>query len=260
MKSFAVGLFAATIFFVMSSHAAVQTKEITYSADGTTLKGFLAWDGTISGPRPGILVVHEWWGLNDYARSRAEQLAKLGYTAFAVDMYGNGRTAAHPKDAQALMADVAHSPETVLARFQAALDVLKKQSTVNPDKIGAIGYCFGGAVVLNAVRSGIDLDAVASFHGALAGLIPVKGPIKAKILVCTGADDPLVTPDQVEAFKEQMKGSHYEVISYPGARHGFTNPKSDENREKYDLQFLAYNPEADTKSWEAMKGLFKKVF
>ncbi len=244
----------------MTSHAEVQTKEITYSADGTTLKGFLAWDPTLSGPRPGILVVHEWWGLNDYARSRAEQLARLGYTAFAVDMYGNGRTAAHPSDAKDLMMSVTQSPDTVLARFQAALNVLKKQSTVDPDRIGAIGYCFGGAVALSGARSGMDLKAVASFHGALAGLAPVKEPVKARILVCTGADDPMIPAEQVEAFKQEMKGTDLEVISYPGAKHGFTNPKADENRDKYDLQFLAYSPEADAKSWEAMKELFKKVF
>ena len=194
------------------------------------MKGFLAWDDSISGKRPGILVVHEWWGLNDYARSRAKQLAELGYTALAVDMYGEGKTAEHPKDAGDFAASVMKDPQVALARFQAAMDVLKSQPTVDPEKIAAIGYCMGGAIVLNAARQGIDLDAVASFHGSIGGLLPIKGPIKAKVLVCHGADDSFIPPEKVAAFKQEMKeaGADFKFVSYPGAKHGFSNPASDE--------------------------------
>ena len=165
MKTLLLGALAA-VFFSSSLNASMKTKEVTYSEGSTQMKGFLAWDDSISGKRPGILVVHEWWGLNDYARSRAKQLAELGYTALAVDMYGEGKTAEHPKDAGAFAASVMKDPQVALARFQAAMDALKSQPTVDPEKIAAIGYCMGGAIVLNAARQGIDLDAVASFHGS----------------------------------------------------------------------------------------------
>jgi dienelactone hydrolase len=243
------------------SHASIKTAEVTYSEGGTNLKGFLAWDDAISGKRPGVLVVHEWWGLNDYVRSRAKQLAELGYTALAVDMYGDGKVADHPKDAGDFAASVMKDPQVALARFRAAMEALKLQPTVDPDKIAAIGYCMGGAIVLNAARQGFDLDAVASFHGSLGGLMPIKGPIKAKVLVCHGADDSFIPPEAVEAFKKDMKdaGADFKFISYPGAKHGFTNPGADEAGKKFQIN-IAYNAEADAESWKELKALLQAAF
>jgi len=249
----------AVVFFSLPLKASIKTEEVTYSEGSTKLKGFLAWDDSISGKRPGILVVHEWWGLNDYARGRAKQLAELGYAALAVDMYGDGKTADHPKDAGAFAASVMKDPQVALARFRAAMDVLKSQPTVDPEKIAAIGYCMGGAIVLNAARQGIDLDAVASFHGSLGGLVAIKEPIKAKVLVCHGAADSFIPPETVEAFKKDMKETDFKFISYPGAKHGFTNPAADEAAKKFNID-LAYNSEADVESWKELKAFLQAAF
>ena len=251
----------ATVLLSLPLKAAIKTQEVTYSAGDTTMKGFLAWDDSISGKRPGILVVHEWWGLNDYARSRAKQLAELGYAALAVDMYGEGKAADHPKDAGAFAASVMENPQVALARFRAAMDALKAQPMVDAEKIAAIGYCMGGAIVLNAARQGIDLDAVASFHGSLGGLMPIKGPIKAKVLVCHGADDSFIPPEKVSAFKEEMKeaGADLKFVSYPGAKHGFSNPAADESGKKFSID-IAYNAKADAESWKELQALLQAVF
>ena len=260
MKALLIGALAA-VFFSLPVKASIATKEVTYSEGSTNMKGFLAWDDSISGKRPGILVVHEWWGLNDYARSRAKQLAELGYTALAVDMYGDGKAADHPKDAGAFAASVMKDPQVALARFRAAMEVLKSQPTVDPEKIAAIGYCMGGAIVLNAARQGIDLDAAASFHGSLGGLLPIKGPVKAKILVCHGEADSFIAPEKVAAFNQEMKdaGVDFKFIAYPGAKHGFSNPAADETGKKFDLD-IAYNREADTESWKELQALLQGVF
>lgn len=249
------------VLFASASRASIKTEEVNYSEGDTKLKGFLAWDDAMSGKRPGVLVVHEWWGLNDYARSRAKQLAELGYTAFAVDMYGDGKVADHPKDAGEFAASVMKDPEVAFSRLRTAMQVLKSQPTVDPDKIAAIGYCMGGAIVLNAAREGFDLDAVASFHGSLGGLVPIKGPIKAKVLVCHGAADSFIPPEKVEAFKKEMKeaDADFKFISYPGAKHGFTNPAADEAHKKFEID-VAYNVEADTESWKELKAFLQAVF
>ncbi|HEY5778620.1 MAG TPA: dienelactone hydrolase family protein [Terrimicrobiaceae bacterium] len=249
------------VVFASASRASIKTEEVNYSEGDTKLKGFLAWDDAMSGKRPGVLVVHEWWGLNDYARSRAKQLAELGYTAFAVDMYGDGKDADHPKDAGEFAASVMKDPQVALSRLRAAMQVLKSQPTVDPDKIAAIGYCMGGAIVLNAAREGFDLDAVASFHGSLGGLVPIKGPIKAKVLVCHGAADSFVPPEKVEAFEKEMKEANadFKFVSYPGAKHGFTNPAADEAHKKFEID-VAYNSEADTESWKELKAFLQAVF
>lgn len=251
----------AFICLVAASHASMKTKELNYSEGGTTFKGFLAWDDSISGKRPGVLVVHEWWGLNDYVRGRAKQLAELGYTALAVDMFGEGKVADHPKDAGAFAGALMKDPQVALERFQAAMQTLKSQPTVDPDKIAAIGYCMGGAIVLSAARQGLDLDAVASFHGSLGGLLPIKGPIKAKILVCHGADDSFIPPETVEAFKREMKdaGADMKFVSYPGAKHGFSNPAAEATGKKFEID-IAYNAQADTESWKELKALLESVF
>ena len=251
----------AAVLFSLPLKASIKTEEVSYSEGGTTLKGFLAWDDSISGKRPGILIVHEWWGLDDYVRSRAKQLAELGYTGFAVDMYGDGKVADHPKDAGAFAASVMKDPQVALARFRAAVEALKKQPTVDPEKIAAIGYCMGGAIVLNAARQGMDLDAVASFHGSLGGLMAIEKPIKAKVLVCHGEADSFIPPEKVAAFKKEMKeaDADFKFVSYPGAKHSFSNPAADEAGKKFSLD-IAYDAKADTESWKELQTLLQAVF
>lgn len=245
---------------VAEEESNITTEEVTYSANGAELKGYIAYDDTIEGQRPGVIVVHEWWGHNDYARSRAEDLAKLGYTGFAIDMYGEGKNTEHPEDAEKFMMQVFENMDQGEARFNAALDLLKQHPTVNSEKIGAIAYCFGGAIVLHMARVGTDLDGVVSFHGNLSSMHEVEpGSIKAKILVAHGADDQFTTQEQFEAFKKEMEEAKadYEIIVYEDAAHSFTNPNADKYSEKLPL---AYNEEADRKSWEDMKQFFKEVF
>lgn len=237
----------------------VRTKDITYTQNGTTLKGMIAWDENATGRRPGVLVVHEWWGHDEHARNQAKRLAESGYVALALDMYGDGKQASHPDDAQKFMMEATKDVNVVVARFKAARAALVADSHVDPEKIAAIGYCFGGAVVLNMARAGEDLDAVASFHGALDTFIPATpGGIKAQLLVQTGADDPMVTADIVEKFKAEMTAAkaNFRVVSYPGAKHSFTNP----NAESHGMPALAYNAEADRKSWAELLAMLQKVF
>jgi len=241
---------------------AVTGSEVTYTSGSTTMKGYLAYDDAISGKRPGVLVVHEWWGQNEYARKRAEMLAELGYTALAVDMYGNGKQATHPEDAGKFSGELRRNLPEARARFEAAMKLLQQQPTVDADRIAAIGYCFGGGVVLEMARRGLDLKAVVSFHGSLGTDHPAeKGAIKAKILVANGADDPFTTPEQIAAFKQEMDaaGADYQFINYPGAKHSFTNPSADQYGKQFNLP-LEYNKEADEQSWQAMQQLFKQVF
>jgi dienelactone hydrolase len=255
-----VMLVAGLLLAAATARAEVKTQEIEYKQGDTVLKGFLAWDGAAKGKRPGVLVVHEWWGHNQHARNQALRLAKAGYVGFAIDMYGKGKLATHPKDAEAFMTEATKDPAVVVARFNAALDLLKKQPQVDPAKVGAIGYCFGGGVVLAMARSGADLAAVATFHGALAphGVTAEKGKVKARILVQTGAADPMITKDQVDAFQKEMAdaGAKLEVVTYPNAKHSFTNPDAD----KTGVDGLAYNQEADEKSWAKLLTFLKDVF
>jgi len=240
----------------------IEGKAVEYSAEGVTMKGYLAYDKNIKGKRPGVLVVHEWWGHNEYARKRARMLAEMGYAALAVDMYGDGKTAIHPDDAGKFSSELMKNFSIAKARFIAALEFLKKQSTVDQEQIAAIGYCFGGGVVLNMARQGIDLKGVASFHGSLMAVKPAEpGTVKAKILVLHGSDDKFISPEQIEAFKQEMKtaGADFQFISYPGAIHSFTNPDADEYAKKFKLQ-LGYNAEADKKSWEELRKFFDTIF
>ncbi len=243
-----------------SARAEVRTEEVEYREGDTALQGFLAWDDAAKGKRPGILVVHEWWGHNQHARNQAMRLARAGYVGFALDMYGKGKVATHPKDAQAFMAEATADPQRVAARFDAALAVVKRQPQVDPAKIAAIGYCFGGGVALERARAGAPLAAVATFHGSLkpAGSPAEKGKVTARILVQTGGADPMVPAEQVDAFRKEMKdaGAKAEVITYPKAKHSFTNPDAD----KAGMEALAYDAEADQKSWDAMVAFMRKVF
>ena len=247
------------------SQAAIQTQELPYtSADGTKLIGYYAYDDTVKGPRPGVVVVHEWWGLNDYAKRRARDLAGLGYSALAIDMYGDGKNTEHPKDAMAFMQAALKDGKAASARFQAGLDLLKKQPQTDPDKLAAIGYCFGGKVVLDAARQGVPLAGVVSFHGALVTTTPATpGSVKAKVLVEHGALDSMVTQDNVTAFKSEMDkaGADYKFVSLEGAKHGFSNPDADRlSHGEHGGPDIGYNKEADEKSWADMQKFFKKVF
>jgi dienelactone hydrolase len=235
--------------------AAVQTKEIEYKQGDTPLQGYIAWNDTAKGKVPGVIVVHEWWGHNEHARRQARRLAEAGYVGFALDMYGKGKVATHPAEAQAFVAEATKDPAVMKARFETALDLLKKDPHVDPARIGAIGYCFGGGVVLGMAREGADLAAVATFHGAIGAKTPAApGAVKGRILVLTGADDPMVGPDVVDAFKKEMTAAraNFEVVSFPGAKHSFTNPDAD----KAGVEGLAYNAEADQKSWALMLKAF----
>jgi dienelactone hydrolase len=256
-------------FFLLAvsglTQAAIKTQEIPYqSSDGTRLIGYYAYDDAIKGQRPGVVVVHEWWGLNDYIKRRARELAGLGYSALAIDMYGDGKNTEHPKDAMAFMEAALKDSAAASARFKAGLDLLKKQTQTDPQKIAAIGYCFGGAVVLNAARQGVPLAGVVSFHGALATRTPATpGSVKAKVLVEHGALDSMVTQDNVAAFKAEMDkaGADYQFVSLEGARHGFSNPEADRlGHGDHGGPDIGYSKAADEKSWADMQAFFKKIF
>ncbi len=242
-------------------YAELIEQEITYQVDDIDHQGFLVYPKG-GEDLPGVLVVHEWWGHNAFAREQARALAELGYVAFAVDMYGEGKTADHPKDAGAFASAVFQQFDLAQKRFEAALAELKAQEPVDAEKIAAIGYCFGGGIVLNMARRGVDVDAVVSFHGSLGPVTPAeKGKVKARVLVANGANDPLVTAEQIKAFKEEMDAAdvRYEFLNLEGALHSFTNPAADEVGQKFNLP-LAYSEKAATDSWNAMKALFEEIW
>ncbi|NIO39081.1 MAG: dienelactone hydrolase family protein [Burkholderiales bacterium] len=248
----------------MTSSAAtdIKTEQIEYEANGVKLNGYISWDANQTGPRPGVLVVHEWWGQTDYIRLRARMLAGLGYTGFAVDMYGNGKTASHPDEAGKFMTEILNNMDEGAARFEAARTALKSHASADASKTAAIGYCFGGAVVLEMARRGMDLKGVASFHGNLSTQTKVEpGSIKAKILVLHGDDDVLIPQEQVDAFKSEMLNARAEMkfLGYPGALHGFTNPAATENGKRYGLP-LAYNKSVDKESWNELKQFLGEIF
>ncbi|CAL2085180.1 dienelactone hydrolase family protein [Tenacibaculum sp. 190524A05c] len=239
----------------------VKGEEVIYASDSTNLKGYISFDENKKGKRPGVIIVHEWWGHNDYVRKRADMLAELGYTAIAIDMYGDGKQANHPSDAGKFAQSVMSNLPVAKARFKAALDLLKKHESVNADKIAAIGYCFGGSVALTMANTGEDLDAVAAFHSGVQLPVMPNEELKARVLVCNGAEDPFISPESVKAFTSALDslGKKYEYVSYPGAKHSFTSKEADANGEKFKLP-LAYNAEADQKSWESLQQLLKDVF
>lgn len=248
---------AMVLALVGGANAAVQTKTITYKDGAVECKGYLAFDDAVSGRRPGVLVVHEIWGLNDYARSRAEQLAKMGYIALAADMFGGGKTSEHPQEAMAMGRKVRQSVDAWRRRALAGIDVLKAQPECDGSNLAAIGYCFGGSTVLELAYGGADLKAVVSFHGALVPAKPdeVKS-IKAAVLVCHGAADSLIPASAVKAFRDALDqgGIKYEFVAYPGAVHSFTVPGA----EKRGMQGVKYDKDADEDSWKRMTELFKK--
>jgi dienelactone hydrolase len=232
---------------------------VNYRQGTTHLEGLLVYDNSIQTPRPGVLVFPEWWGLNDYPKHRAEQLAQLGYVALAADMYGDDRVTDSPADATRWSSEVKGDLDLLRGRASAALDVLAKDPHVDPSRIAAIGYCFGGTVALELARSGAPMVGVVSFHGGLDTARPEDAAnIKGKILVCTGGDDAFVPPSQVQAFEAEMRQGHvdWQVLTYGGAHHAFTNPAAD----SHHIANIAYNAQADRRSWEAMKGFFEEIF
>lgn len=259
-------LSTTTILFLMmislSIRAELVAQPVDYIDGEVTLKGYLAYDNSVEKQRPGVLVVHEWWGHNEYARKRARMLAKLGYTALAVDMYGEGKSTQHPKEAKQFMMQALKNAETAKSRFIAALNLLKAHKTVNPEQIAAIGYCFGGGVVLEMARRGVDLIGVASFHGSLDTKIPAQaGEVTAKVLVLHGEADQFISPEKVEAFKKEMETAKVdlEFVGYPGVEHSFTNPDADKFAKELGLP-LAYDKAADQASWEKLQTFFQTIF
>ncbi len=242
--------------------ASVATEEIRYGAGDVEMRGHLALDADVSGPRPVVLVVHEWWGRNDYATGRADQLAALGYAGFAVDLYGDAKVAANPDEAGAAMTALVEDMSVTRTRFLAALEAVSAHEAVDGSRAGAIGFCFGGGVVVHMARSGAPLRAVASFHGSL-GLAVTDGPgsIDCRVAAYNGEQDVLVPAEDIAAFEAEMAkvNAHHYLVQLPGGLHGFSNPMASTNGKKYGLP-LAYDPLADATAWGHMQLLFQDVF
>lgn len=237
----------------------ITTRTVEYTVDGRTMKGFLAYDETVTAKRPGVLVIPEWWGLNDYARARARQLAELGYVAFAADMYGDGKVVETPAEAQALATPFYQNAALFRSRAGAGLKVLSADPNVDPARLAAVGYCFGGSTVLELAYSGADVRGVVSFHGGLRAPSPEDYPgIKAKFLVCHGADDTFISAEDMQAFEAGMRAAHcdWQLISYGNSVHAFTNPKADDRH----MQGVAYNQKADQRSWTHMRDFLSEIF
>lgn len=237
----------------------VTEKEFTYAEGGTPLKGFIAAPGDTSRKRPGVLVVHEWWGHNEHARAQARRLAEAGYVGLALDMYGDGRNTTHPDSANAFMMQAVSDQARMVARFRTALAELKRDPRVDSTQVAAIGYCFGGMVVLSMARAGEPLTAVGSFHGAIPPEAAVdSGSVKARMLIMTGGADPMVPAAQVDAFATAMRnaGAQVEVVTYANAMHGFTNPRAD----SAGVPGLHYDAAVDTQSWDALRKMLSEVF
>ncbi len=257
-------VFFFLIFFFIATtvQAGIKTQEIQYTSGGTSLKGYLAYDDSIQGKRPGVLVVHEWWGHNEHARNRARMLAELGYTALALDMYGDGKTADHPKKAGEYMNAAMKDWKGSKAKFNAAKKLLQDHTTVDPKRIASIGFCFGGTVSLRMAREGADLDAVVAFHAGLPSGAVAPGTVKAAVLVLNGSKDVWLDPKAVASFKKEMTASvkDFKYVTLEGARHAFTNKQANAFSKKFKIPNLEYNQEADQTAWSAMQDLFKRVF
>jgi dienelactone hydrolase len=249
----------ALFLFASAVHAEVKSKTVTYKHGDTTLKGYLAWDDKTQGKRPGVLVVHEWWGLNDYTRKRAEQLAELGYVAFAADIFGNGKVTEHPKEASEWAGMMRKNVAEWEGRARAGLKILQDHERVDSSKLAAIGYCFGGSTAMQLAYTGADLKAVVTFHG---GLMPPSEEqtkaVKAKVLICHGAEDPFIKEETLQAVRKafEVGGLDYQMIYYANAEHSFTVPGID----KVGVKGLAYDPGADARSWQHMRMLFAEAF
>lgn len=239
----------------------VKGEQVNYTSDSLNMKGYVAFNENTEEKRPGIIVVHEWWGHNDYVRQRADMLAELGYVAMAVDMYGDGKLAAHPDDAGKFAMSVMGNIDSATNRFNAALEMLKAHPSVDPNKIAAIGYCFGGSVALTMANAGLDLDAVAAFHSGVQLPVMPSDKLKAKVLVCNGAEDPFIPAESVENYKKAMDSlkADYKYIAYENATHSFTSKAADSIGKQFNLP-LAYQKEADEKSWQELQQLLNRAF
>ncbi|HEU5337977.1 MAG TPA: dienelactone hydrolase family protein [Sulfuricaulis sp.] len=257
-------IFSVLVVFIglASAQAAIKGEPVEYKSNGTVHQGYLVYDDASATKRPGVLVIHEWWGHNEHARNSARKLAEAGYVALALDMYGDGKQAHHPEDAGKFSGEIRKNPQLMKSRFEAGMKLLQKQSRVDAKRVAAIGYCFGGSVALEMARTGENLRGVASFHGSLGTGNPAKpGKVKAKVLVMNGAEDPFVPAEQIAAFKKEMEAAkvNYKFVNYPGAKHSFTNPDADANGTKFKLP-LAYNAKADQESWTELQSFLKSVF
>lgn len=251
----------ALLFLVapFAVQAAIKTETIEYRDGDTALKGFMVYDDALEGKRPGLIVVHEWWGLNDYAKQRAEMLAELGYVAFAIDMYGGEKVTEHGKEAKEWMTQITANAKAWQKRAQLGLDILKGHELVHPEYTAAIGYCFGGATVMQLAYAGADLDGVVSFHGSLPPATEAQQKnIKAAVLVAHGEDDGFIPQERVLAFKQALDGAgaDWQMVTYGGARHGFTNPGAD----AYGIDGVKYDEKADNRSWTLMQSFLDEIF
>ena len=248
------------LFAVVPAQAAVQSKAVQYEHDGEKMTGYLYWDDVMSGPRPGVLVIHEWWGLNDYAKERARMLAELGYVAFAADMYGGDRVTDQAGQAQEWMQEVTADVEGWRERAELGLAQLKASDMVDPERVAAVGYCFGGGTVLQMAYGGTSAKGVVSFHGSLpAAPVEARGKVGARILALHGYADGFVASEVVANFQEKLEssGADWEFVSYGGdVRHGFTNP----NAGGYGIDNLKYDAQADVDSWQRMQAFFSDLF
>jgi dienelactone hydrolase len=252
-------LLVLTLFCGSTALGAIRTKIVDYTQGDTVLEGYLAWDDSIDTKRPAVMVVHEWWGNNDYPHRRAEQLAELGYVGFAIDMYGKGNITDDPKQAQAWATSIYQNPTVANSRVQAAVETLAKVPIADMRKLAVVGYCFGGRIALNMARDHVPVIGVVAFHGDLSNPHPEQThDVTAKILVCTGGADAFVPPAAVQSFKDEMTkaGADFKVIEYPGAHHAFTNPDAD----RHHLDNIQYNAQADKDSWQAMKDFLANLF
>ncbi len=241
-----------------AASAAVKTEAVQYRDGDQVLTGYLSYDDALTGPRPGVMVVHEWWGLNDYAKKRAEMLAELGYVAFAADMYGDNKVTTHAPDAKGWMMQITENQAAWQQRALAGLETLKASDKVNPQRLAAVGYCFGGATVMQLAYAGADLDGVVSFHGSLPpASADQQENIKASVLVAHGEKDPMVPAERINAFRQALDaaGADWQMVTYAGAEHAFTNPDAD----KSGVPGLKYDPKADARSWALMQDFLKEV-
>ena len=246
------------LLFGMNSLAALHTENVEYKQGDTICEGYLAYDDAVKGPRPGVLVVHDWMGCDSYAKMRADMLANLGYVAFAADIYGRDVRPKSPQEAGALAGKYKGDRPLLRARVNAALDTLEKQPLVDTKRVAAIGYCFGGTTVLELARSGADIAGIVTFHGGLDTPTRDAKNIKCKVLICHGADDPYVPATDVTALQDEFRkaGVDWQMIYYSGAVHSFTRPSSGNDNSKG----AAYNEKADKRSWQAMKDFFAEIF
>jgi dienelactone hydrolase len=241
--------------------AVIKEETVMYKVDTTVLKGFVACPADSTVKHPAVIIIPEWWGMNDYIKSRARQLADIGYVALAADMFGGGKIAADPKQAMEFTAPFYKDAHLALTYMNAALTEIKKYKQTDVNNVAAIGYCFGGYIVLNAAKLGAELKGIVSFHGGLGGVPADKALLKAKMLICHGDSDKFVPQKDVDAFRHQMDSvkADYTYKSYPNATHAFTNPEATNLGKKFKLP-IEYNAKADTASWNDMRVFFNKIF